>query len=184
MQDLSSPTRGWHHASYSESTESQPQDHQGSPTREDSCIRSRQWYQPLCHPGHKTQMDKDAVRSLWRLLMEENLQPETLGSWNKTIIPATENHLSFENRLLICFWALVETVLWWWVASDSLEKTLMLGKTERRKRSRDGGWDGWMASPTQWMWIWVNSRRWWRTRKPGVLQSMGLQRIGPGLVTK
>ena len=33
----------------------------------------------------------------------------------------------------------------------------------------DRGWDGWMASPTQWTWIWANSGRWWRTGKPGVL---------------
>ena len=39
----------------------------------------------------------------------------------------------------------------------------------------DRGWDGWTASPTQWTWIWANSRRQWRTEKPGVLQSMGSQ---------
>ena len=41
----------------------------------------------------------------------------------------------------------------------------------------DRGWDGWMASPTQWTWVWANSERWWRTGKPGVLQSMGSQRV-------
>ena len=41
----------------------------------------------------------------------------------------------------------------------------------------DRGWDGWMASPIQWTWVWVNSRSWWWTERPGVLQSMGLQRI-------
>ena len=40
------------------------------------------------------------------------------------------------------------------------------------------GWDGWMASPIQWTWVWVNSRSWWWTGKPGVLQSMGSQRVG------
>ena len=40
----------------------------------------------------------------------------------------------------------------------------------------DRGWDGWMASLTQWTWAWVNSRSWWWTRRPGVLQSMGSQR--------
>ena len=39
------------------------------------------------------------------------------------------------------------------------------------------GWDGWMASPTQWTWVWSSSGRWWRTGKPGMLQSMGLQRV-------
>ena len=38
--------------------------------------------------------------------------------------------------------------------------------------------DGWMASPTQWTWVWASSGRWWRTGKPGVLQSMGSQRVG------
>ena len=42
----------------------------------------------------------------------------------------------------------------------------------------DGGCDGWMAPPTQWTWIWVNSRGWWRTGKPGVLLSMRSQRVG------
>ena len=41
----------------------------------------------------------------------------------------------------------------------------------------DRGWDGWMASPTWWTWVWVNSRSWWWTGRPGVLQSMGVQRI-------
>ena len=39
----------------------------------------------------------------------------------------------------------------------------------------DRGWDGWMVSPTQWTWLWANSSRQWRTGKPGVLRSMGLQ---------
>ena len=41
----------------------------------------------------------------------------------------------------------------------------------------DRGWDGWMASPVQWTWVWVNSGTWWWTGRPGVLQSMGLQRV-------
>ena len=60
--------------------------------------------------------------------------------------------------------------------ADSLEKMLMLSKTEGT-RGDNRGWDGWMASPTQWTWVWANSRRRWRTGKPGVLKSMGLQRF-------
>ena len=41
----------------------------------------------------------------------------------------------------------------------------------------DRGWDGWLASPTQWTWVWVNSRSWWGTGRPGVLQFMGSQRV-------
>ena len=42
----------------------------------------------------------------------------------------------------------------------------------------DRGWDGWMASPTQWTWVGVNSGSWWSTGKPGVLHSMALQSVG------
>jgi len=41
----------------------------------------------------------------------------------------------------------------------------------------DRGWDGWMASPTWWPWVWASSGSWWWTGKPGVLQSMGSQRV-------
>ena len=39
------------------------------------------------------------------------------------------------------------------------------------------GWDGWMASPTQWTWVWASSGRRWRTGKPGMLQSTKSQRV-------
>ena len=45
-------------------------------------------------------------------------------------------------------------------------------------------WDGWMASLTQWTWVWANCGRKWRTGKPGVLQSMGLQRVGHDWMTE
>ena len=48
----------------------------------------------------------------------------------------------------------------------------------------DRGWDGWMASPTQWKWVWVGSGCWWWTGRPGVLWFMGLQRVGHDLVTE
>ena len=46
------------------------------------------------------------------------------------------------------------------------------------------GWDGWMASPTQWTWVWVSSGSWWWTGRPGMLQSMGLQRVRPDWATE
>ena len=45
------------------------------------------------------------------------------------------------------------------------------------------GWDGWIASWTQWTWVWVSSRSWWWIGKPGLLQSMGLQRVGHNWVS-
>ena len=48
----------------------------------------------------------------------------------------------------------------------------------------DRGWDGWMASPTQWAWVWVNSGSWWQTGRPGVLRFMGSQRVGHDWATE
>ena len=62
-----------------------------------------------------------------------------------------------------------------------LEKTLML-RAGGEAGSR--GWDGWMASPTQWTWVWANSGRQWRTGKPGARQSMGSQKVGQGWSTE
>ena len=56
-------------------------------------------------------------------------------------------------------------ILWCW------ERLKVVGEVDNR------GWDGWMASPTQWRWFWVNSGSWWWTGRPGVLQSMESQRV-------
>ena len=65
---------------------------------------------------------------------------------------------------------------------DWLEKTLML---EQKGTERDDrGWDGWMASPTQWTWVWVKSAIWWWTGRPDVLESMGSERVGHDWATE
>ena len=66
---------------------------------------------------------------------------------------------------------------------DSLEKTLMLGGIGGGEGD-DRGWDGWMASLTRWTWVWVNSRSWWWTGRPGMLQFMGSQRVGHDWMTE
>ena len=68
--------------------------------------------------------------------------------------------------------------------TDSLEKTLMPGKSEGRRRWGRQRRGGWMASPIQWPWVWASSGSWWWTGKPGVLQSMGLQRVGHSWATE
>ena len=67
---------------------------------------------------------------------------------------------------------------------DSLEKTLVLGGIGGRRTRDDRGWDGWMASPTRWIWVWVNSGSWWWTGRPGVLRFMGSQRVGHDWATE
>ena len=80
-----------------------------------------------------------------------------------------------------------ETPILWPSDSQSLLNWKKSWYWERLKAGGEKGnrrWDGWMASPTQRTWVWAHSGRWWRTGRPGVLQSMGLQRVGHNLATE
>ena len=68
--------------------------------------------------------------------------------------------------------------------TDSFEKTLMLGNTKAWGEGNDRGWESWMASATQWTWVWVNSGSWLWTGRPGVLWSMGSQEVGHDWATE
>ena len=69
-----------------------------------------------------------------------------------------------------------------WI-TDSLEKPWCWERLKAGGEGDDKGWDGWTASLTQWTWVWADSGSWWRTGRPGVLQSTGLQRAGHNWVT-
>ena len=58
--------------------------------------------------------------------------------------------------------------------TGSLKKTLMLGKL-KAGREEDRGWDGWMASPTRWTWVWASSRRWWWAGRPACCSPWGFK---------
>ena len=87
---------------------------------------------------------------------------------NQSILKEINPEYSFEGLMLKLqyFGRLIQR-------ADSLEKTLILRRIEGGRWR--GSEDGWMASLTQWTWVWVSSGRWWRTGRPGVLQSMGSQ---------
>ena len=79
---------------------------------------------------------------------------------------------SLEGLMLKLKFQNVGHLMW---RNDSLEKTLMLEKIEGQREGDDRGWDGWMAAPTQWTWVWGSSGSWWWTGKPGKLLPMGSQ---------
>ena len=95
--------------------------------------------------------------------------PWTARRSNQSILKESNPEYSLEGLMLKLkfqyFGHLMQT-------ADSLEKTLMLGKIEGKRRRGNRGWNDWMASLTQWTWVWTNSGRWWRTGKPVVLQFM------------
>ena len=106
----------------------------------------------------------------WRRLLRV---PWTGRRSNQYILKEISPESSLEGVMLKlklqCFGYLMQR-------TNLFEKTLMLGKLEGE--GDDRGWDGWMASLTQWTWVWVNSESWWWRGRPGMLQSMGSQRVG------
>ena len=99
---------------------------------------------------------------------------------NQSILKEISPEYSLEGLMLKLKLKYFGHLMW---RTDSLEKTLIW---ERLKAGEgdDTRWDGWMASLTQWTWVWEGSRHWWRTGQPGVLQSMGSQRVGHDWASK
>ena len=113
----------------------------------------------------------------WRRLLRI---PWTARRSNQSILKEISPEYSLEGLMLKLKLQSFGHLMW---RTDSLEKTLMLGKIEGRRR----GWQRtrwWMASPTQWTWVWASSRSWWWAGKPGVLQSAESQRIGHNWTTE
>ena len=126
----------------------------------------------------------DVRVGLWRRLSAEELMLLICGvgedSWESlgpqgdpTILNEISLGWSLEGLMLKlklqCFGHSCEELTYWKILS-CYEGT--------GEEGDDRGWDGWMASLTRWTWVWVNSRSWWWTGRPGVLQFMGLQRVG------
>ena len=61
--------------------------------------------------------------------------------------------------------------------TDSFKRPWSWERLKAGGEGDDRGWDGWMASSTQWTWVWISSRSWWWRGKPGMLQSRGSQRV-------
>ena len=114
----------------------------------------------------------------WRRLLRV---PWTARRSNQSILKEINPEYSLEGLMLKLKLQYFGHLIW---RTDSLEKTLMLGKIEgRRRRGRQRM--RWLdSSQTQWTWIWANSGRYWTTEEPGVLQSMGSQRVRHNLATK
>ena len=113
----------------------------------------------------------------WRRLLRI---PWAARRSNQSILKEISPEYSLEGLMLKLKLQYFGFLMW---RTDSLEKTLMLGKIEGRRRGQQRmSW--WMASPTWWTWVFTNSGRWWWTGRPGVLWFMGSQRVGHDWATE
>ena len=114
----------------------------------------------------------------WRRLLRV---PWTVRRFNQSILKEINPEYSLGGLIL----KLKSNTLATWCEELSYWKRLWCWKRLKgEEEGDDRGWDGWMASLMQWIWIWVSSRSWWWTGNPGVLQSMGLQRVGHDWATE
>ena len=136
---------------------------------------------------------------MWELDCEESWVPKNWCFWTVVLEKTPESPLDCKEIHPVHFegdqpWdyfgrndAKAETpVLWpcdmksWLIGKDS-DAGRDCGQEEKMDNI---GWDGWMASLTQWTWVWVISGGWWWTGRPGVLRFMGSQRVGHDWVTE
>ena len=93
--------------------------------------------------------------------------------WSGLPFPSPVDHiLSLEGLTLKLKFQYFGHLMW---RTDSMKRPWCWERLRAAGEGDDRGWDGWMASLTQWTWVWVNSGSWWWTGRPGVLRFMGLQ---------
>ena len=119
----------------------------------------------------------------WTVVLEKTLESPLDCKEIQPVHPKGDQSWIFTGRID----AEAETPILWppdvnsWLTGKDSEAGKDWGK---KGKGSDRRWDGWMASPTQWTWLWVNSGRRWRTQQPDMLQSMGLPRVRHTLATE
>ena len=102
----------------------------------------------------------------WRRLLRI---PWTARRSNQFILKEISPGCSLEGLMLKLN---SNTLATWWEKPTHWKRPWCWERLKTGGEGNDRGWDGWMASPTQWTWVWANSSRWWRTGKPGVLHAV------------
>ena len=118
--------------------------------------------------GHKSSLDKfkkiEIISSIFSdhnaIRLAVHYRKDWSWSWNSKTLATSCKELTHWKRL------------WCWEGLGA------------EGEGDDRGWDGWMASLTRWMWVWVNSGSWWWTGRPGMLQFMGSQIVGHDWATE
>ena len=105
--------------------------------------------------------------------------PWTAGRSNQSILKEISPEYSLEGLMLKRQY--FGHLMW---RTDSLEKPWCWERLKAGGKGDNRGWDGWMASPSWWTWVWASSGSWWWTGKPDVLHSMVLKGIGHDWTTE
>ena len=114
----------------------------------------------------------------WRRLLRV---PWTARRPNQSILKEISPGCSLEGLMLKLNSSTLAT---WYEELTHLKRPWCWERLRAGGEWDDRGWDGWMASPTRWTWVWVNSGSWWWTGRPGVLRFMGSQGVRHDWVTE
>ena len=117
----------------------------------------------------------------WTVVLEKTLVPWTAKRSNQSILKEISPGCSLEGLMLklkLQYFGHLMGEL------THLKRPWCWERLRAGGEGDNGGWDGWMASPTQWTWVWVDSGSWWWTGRPSMLQFMGSQRVGHDWVTE
>jgi len=116
----------------------------------------------------------------WILAMEIcNKRNKRYPNWETEIIETRRSNQSLLKKLnpeyslegLRWSWS-SNTLATWWEEPTCWKRPWCWERLRGKGERSDRGWDSWMVSSTQWTWVWANLGRWWRTGKPGMMQSM------------
>ena len=134
---------------------------------------------------------------MWKLDHKEGLSAEELmlsncgageDSWESYGQQGDQTSQSYRKSILNIHWKdwswSANTVATWCKEPTHLKRPWCWQELRAGGEGDDRGWDGWMASLTQWTRVWVNSGSWWWTRRLGILQFMGSQRVGHDWATE
>ena len=113
----------------------------------------------------------------WRRLLRV---PWTTRRFNQSIQRKSVLNIHWKDW----YWSWNSNTLATWSELTHFKRPWCWKRLKVGEEGDDRGWDGWMASLTRWAWIWLNSGCWCWTGKPGVLQSVGSQRVGHDWVTE
>ena len=109
---------------------------------------------------------------------------ESLGLQGDPTSPSSRKSVLNSHLKDWCWSLSSNTLATWREEVTHLKRPWCWERLKAGEEGDDRGWDGWMASLTRWTWVWVNSGSWWWTGRPGVLHSMGSQRVRHNWVTE